>query len=592
MATSVNVDLTEASLISSGERSARARRLMARHEIIGIVCFVAVVILQLAQIRAPSISHYDKAVVHQNVLLVPHGSRNAVRAVDIETGRSWETKLTAPEFGWIVDGDVLWGVGSIEVTKIEPTRTSSFRPARPIKKPLCRPFLYNQKPAIIDSHEPLNGLRSLRLLIFSQPEWRDLGEIAVPGPFRTWSTTDAEINSRLVPRTQSRFSSVPHSGFEELTVIDVLGHSNVFYRTVPSEILAYRDDFDFVNRKEDAVSALAPRNLNPDTTGWKKLSVEKASSICIGVLRGEVVLSVRGTRFDNQQQAQIASNHLLRQVFATQNTAYKRGFQEVTPFAPGLTTQVLLATDGGNGMIAIADRGIPGSSARVFRYHDGSMRPLRYRLECAFESIYGPLWRMVQCSIAIVVFLTIALALKATRLREQSECRFIQRGHDSVLLASLTRRFLAKGVDALLVLGPLLAALSDAPFRLDADLLNSTFVGQGASELKLDDVLQFLDSFRTSFFSSLFIWLILIVMQAFWGLTPGKMLCGIRVVTTRLHPCGLARSLLRELLMSVDMFELGTFQLLVTEFQQRIGDQYADTVVVDRASLSRVTKGR
>ena len=86
------------------------------------------------------------------------------------------------------------------------------------------------------------------------------------------------------------------------------------------------------------------------------------------------------------------------------------------------------------------------------------------------------------------------------------------------------------------------------------------------------------------------LWASLIVTQGLFGITVGKWLLGIRVVGARLRPCGLARSLLREALMFVDIFEPGTYQLLVSDHQQRIGDQYADTVVVDRVSLSQVRR--
>ncbi len=43
-----------------------------------------------------------------------------------------------------------------------------------------------------------------------------------------------------------------------------------------------------------------------------------------------------------------------------------------------------------------------------------------------------------------------------------------------------------------------------------------------------------------------------VVTQALWGSTPGKWICGIRIVQTTFRRCGFARSLLREILLWFD----------------------------------------
>lgn len=84
-----------------------------------------------------------------------------------------------------------------------------------------------------------------------------------------------------------------------------------------------------------------------------------------------------------------------------------------------------------------------------------------------------------------------------------------------------------------------------------------------------------------------------VVMQARSGLTPGKWCCGLRTIRTSLRTCGLARSLAREVLMSLDAgfflcWTPGILCIALTDHRQRLGDLLADTIVVNSRSLSPV----
>ncbi len=91
------------------------------------------------------------------------------------------------------------------------------------------------------------------------------------------------------------------------------------------------------------------------------------------------------------------------------------------------------------------------------------------------------------------------------------------------------------------------------------------------------------------------VWLIvfafaLLIVQAVWGLTPGKWLCRLRTVRTSLKPCGFARSLAREIVFFVDCGNFhcwtpGIVSIAFTDQRQRLGDLVADTIVIDSRSL-------
>ena len=142
-----------------------------------------------------------------------------------------------------------------------------------------------------------------------------------------------------------------------------------------------------------------------------------------------------------------------------------------------------------------------------------------------------------------------------------------------VVLASLARRALALAVDAVLLLGPFgvgmllgLYALSRyevAPPGMSALIAMPLALG-GTIWAAIGAV-------------------VLTFLQARYGRTPGKWLLSIRVVNLELRPCGFGSSLLRNLLLILDMqldFLVGIGLVSFTRHWQRAGDLLARTIVI------------
>ncbi|HEY4263494.1 MAG TPA: RDD family protein, partial [Schlesneria sp.] len=99
----------------------------------------------------------------------------------------------------------------------------------------------------------------------------------------------------------------------------------------------------------------------------------------------------------------------------------------------------------------------------------------------------------------------------------------------------------------------------------------------------------------TRILCTLILWLVvceglIVVGQARWGLTLGKWCCGLRVFQTSLRPCGLARSLTRELILYLDAccflcWTPGIASIALTGHRQRLGDIIGDTIVVTKSSM-------
>lgn len=79
--------------------------------------------------------------------------------------------------------------------------------------------------------------------------------------------------------------------------------------------------------------------------------------------------------------------------------------------------------------------------------------------------------------------------------------------------------------------------------------------------------------------------------ESWWGATPGKMLLGLKVITTDGGPIAFRAAAIRSALQVVDLFliPLGTVavvSVLAGRLDQRVGDRLAGTLVVRRGSLT------
>ena len=160
-------------------------------------------------------------------------------------------------------------------------------------------------------------------------------------------------------------------------------------------------------------------------------------------------------------------------------------------------------------------------------------------------------------------------------------------GTQTVKLASLGRRGLARLIDLTLIV------LSTAAL--------GWMMTRGFDWLSLVEALNLQVDHPTKHIAArvasiLALWLAvvvlsLLVVQAYWGLTPGKWCCGLRTLRTTLKPCGFARSLVREVVLSVDACHFlcwtpGILSIACTDCRQRLGDLVADTIVVESRSLA------
>ena len=568
-------------MISTDERRAKAKWLMGRYEALSIGSLIVVVVGVLTQLQLPSQLRYDQALLHDRQILVPvrgmFSSQWKVRSIDLETGRWRESKFEPPQAGWVSDGRFVWSVGTTQVTQSNGKTATCFRPITCLTDPKSPPFFYEDKLAIIDKQVSKASKVSLFLFVLENGEWHNRGEIAVPA--------DANPRSRRVRGSRQD---------GKLFIVTADGHHKVFYVDEDSgRQFFYRDGFDFVEEDREWTSAAESQRRS---IGWQaglaKIPVSKLapSDVHIGLIGKRLVMTVHNRNATNPGSKNTEGDALLCENVAEVVDKDVMTMEETIKLNGG-TTKALLTSPVDESVYFVLDNsGVPGSSCGVFRYRDGRLEALPYRLDCEISSVLRPLrWMIILIGVVIVVGSAV-LAFYGTRLREQSNDTMIVCGHESVRLGSLNRRFLAKAIDLSIILLPICFSFFQMIGRMDDDWWHATF--QGYNELNLTEIKDLGTTLRIRFGWSLVLWLAMVATQGWFGITPGKWLCNTRLVGTRLRPCGFARSLLREAMMVVDIAELGTYHLLVSDCQQRVGDQYADTVVVDRESLASVSKVR
>ena len=518
----------------------------------------------------------DAALLYQNEFLFvtedPINAFYVIRAVKIPSGQERITDLPVllPWRGWVSDDNRLWVAASHRVVEFDGLTRTEYRPQRKLNEQIGRAFLYQGSLAVID----YDGC--YRLLVLNNGEWEERGEIALPGKGRSWRKSDIDGEEELVPLTVEPRSS-GKSGSEYVSVINVEETLHLFHLGTESGTIGYQRGFEFVTRDHETASALSPENVSPDVTGWKKLDFPIGDfwSACAHI--DGPILATRSS-----------STEPIR-IWGPNQVENEKPFRVIKEFIAGPTSSVLLVSSSdGRAVYSIEHQSILGP--RVQKYENGEWQDFPMNIDTALAKILR--WTFqVLVQIGLVLAIGTALLISAGCRIARSQHESYQFGQDVTRLASLPRRCLARGLDILFLLSPLIVQILISWPQLREEQIARFYWGSGESKQAFADLL-FVELRPVEFvMTSLFI--VLIWTQSRWGLTPGKWLLGLRTFRTTLRPCGFSRSLLRELLMAVDAPLLltplpGVISILATENRQRLGDLAADSLVVDiRGDKSR-----
>lgn len=484
-----------------------------------------------------------------------------VSAIDAESGAKTDLGLTLPGssgFHPMNFGDRLWFIGNTESFELVDGHlrpaTFAYAPAWPLDD---QRFLLNGEAAYV-SRSPTG----FSVTTFRDGKWGHESELAVPATLGDWTFY-----------------------YQRGAWITALSHRDRVHVFLHTEgRLFHREGLEIqeVNAADtDApVSALRPANFDGQTRGWS-LVREKPNT---PPPKAYSHRNLFGMLYDGQPAALIVEDHrdgnpighLYRfdgstwTEFATQTFPFASTEFRVVSRRDGRRSYILATTTtGATHLFAVETTGIRATSG-------GSSLPNPVLNELPLYAIFP----------ALTLFLGILFGLGTWCLMWWYTKPDYGFGVQTVRLASLGRRGLARLIDLVLIvlttagLGWVMTIGFDWLTWIEALNLKVahptiTMAGRVAAILAM--------------------WLAVLVMsllvvQARWGVTPGKWLCGLRTLRTTLKPCGFARSLVREVMLSVDACHFlcwtpGIVCIALTACRQRLGDLVADTIVVEARSL-------
>ncbi len=432
------------------------------------------------------------------------------------------------------------------------------------------------------------GIR--RVSLVNGGQWQTTASATLPLPLLTpaWKVADTVVRTSADQR-----AALNRDQFLRVVCDDSGVHLFVLFDTA----LLYRADIPFQKTANangsleslfsDAVSALLPENVPFRAEGWTVLTANLPIPVTVPptptasngmtarkwyplMIEGEPAVIV----IDDSDPAR------------PQGLAFRqqgKQWEQLTscPFPFGTEQYSLVTENGARHAHFLTATSLGGWSCYridATGFHRERASGPFEELEPSFDRELRFLYEVLRNSLIATLILGKVVSL-LMRFATRADYAF---GHSRVTLASLWRRGMARGID----LG--LTGLSLVPLLLLSRAWVDWSAWLEARNLRL----------HHSSISQVWVlilagavWLLVMVsllsaVQGRWGWTPGKWLCGLRVVGTTLKPCGFARSAAREVMLFADSLYLccwssGVVCIALTNHRQRLGDLVADTLVIE-----------
>ena len=538
------------------------------------------------------------AIIHRNELLLmsTHDDFNQgeVTAVDLQSGRERMIGYPFPAQFWdsVTNDNRLWIFNVDGVVEINGERLTEYQPEQTIYTGFCELFLYEGLPAYINPN-PNDGI--YRLLVFNQGEWDDRGEVAVPGGGRRWETDEKSGKERLVPLWKDP-RSTDHQQW--VRVISTGNTQHLFHIDSDSHVVSYRKGLEFVTRDKEIASADIPDNVAGDVTDWKKLNVGFPEYVRFCRASDGVLILT----YDKSEKKPF-------QFWEQAPAGSEKPFRLALEIGPMCKRIMLASTFDGKEVYVIQNRldfggpfpktmlNLIGSiyfiqnrpdfssdiklGPRIRRYERGELKEVYWPISTPVTKWIhwaGRILTQVAVVMSVGTILLVCGSMRFSRVQESS----YQFGHDTVRLAPIGRRCLARAIDLIFLSSPLIVHAMISWPHVHNEQIFRFYWGSGECRQALEELFH---SLTPDGLASILLFIGMILTQSRWGVTPGKWLLGLRTWRTTLRPCGVARSLLRELLMVFDAPLMltplpGITSMLATDCRQRLGDLAADTLVI------------
>ncbi|MBC8115268.1 MAG: RDD family protein [Candidatus Saccharimonas sp.] len=457
----------------------------------------------------------------------------------------------------VAGGTALWAVTPSSVFRVQDGVATESPSRRVLTMPETA-FEYRGQLAVIEEKSTVSSTGQLsvesRLLVWTGTDWQVEGQLLLPRAVADAVASDDQP------------AQVHFSGPTSVRAIEVNGEIHLFC-TDGIELL---HSSQMVVVAEGATSALAAENIETQVAGWASTGRQPEAEL--GVDARGLLLVENDQQFRGPSMNTHSKQFRLIDGVWTESTSWKHN---------GFILQHRLVSDGERALIigqtlgdkllvaAITEAGAPESRLSV--KPGGALLERMTRTASNAGS-----WAVLP---VLVLF-----AMAASWLMSAYRSSRYEFGITTVELASVTRRTLAKIIDYVLMWMPL-------------QILQWTWFGSAAEtqewlmEQIMSGTFEFLSMIAYAVLGLVIyglVWLIVIgVLVGVWGISPGKWVCGIRVVRTTLRPCGFFRAMARELLLFADammcfMWLPGACCVAFTVCWQRLGDLVSDTIVIRR----------
>lgn len=472
---------------------------------------------------------------------------------------------------WLLaDGDTLWAVSNNEVGEIMSDGSTPIimRPERYLLNP-SRPFLFEGKLSIFDRDEDA----PFHWYVFTDGEWNDQGEIFVPGDVDADAPADALEPTRAEPawKTANRRAAQPWATNpmeRRLAAISTEDGLWLFAGIYGHEVY-YRKDIPLKS------SGLPTTSL----AGWERINDAAGTEIRAAVVSGQpaVIATTTNTRHWNVWRKSDAG--------WTKLPFSGTGTQGVYFADLGVTT----LPDGTRTLMVVEE----GIGSQLWELNADGMKQVA-TLGSPFRgnTPFGDVEMFQDWRISAVMWVILGVQiLLITWLMRTHRDPYYYKGAMKVAYASVLRRVIAAVIDMLIVYGPVwLAWYFLLPEYNDPKELVKNLETNPEQFLRgLVGPLGYTAAWVIG--CALVMWL----MLGFWGCSPGKLICGVRVASTNLDRPGLLRALVRTIIWPFESFfmnGLGAFILIAfTPHWQRLADLVGGMVVVKADSLRQARYG-
>lgn len=503
-----------------------------------------------------------QAVAWQGQLWIPYIDKMGVKPSATLRAVTWEgaevegSELSLPEppSGCVADGEQLWCVAPGSVTKIEGRSVATSYPTMRLNSP-TKPFLRGGKLCVLDPD--LQGQQ--RLLEWSDGEWSVAGWVLPPSP-----TALAAPAPTVAWGVAPRWHVVPAGA--ELWVVYADPQGQWRCRGLPVTLHDPRGAVDGpVSAMEFANEIEAP---------WEKVLGQSLNQGAV-IARDEGLVHVMTSGAGGLNQN------------ISVNVSPFDGEARLLPMLNVSTVAEVGLVRSPDGVVHLLVETFPTSALQIYDLGAGGfVSGAALAGTGPFATMTTGMFRVYPIMWGTIVTLVLTFVISMHSLMRCYRTRTYSFGHSTVRLASLGRRGVARLIDSLLFSTPTTLLGIWLYWNFDVEEFFSRFSSNFAQSLKEVALIILI-----SVAYGLMVFLFVATTEGLWGWSPGKYLCGIRVVRTTFEPIGILRGLVRQFLLLIDGFFnylVGVMLIAFLVKQQRLGDLVADAIVVEASSLRSV----